>query len=265
MTADHASSAPEAPQFLVRPDGSVTGDDGAAGTLAAALPYAGRLARRAGELVGVGDLRLLEAFGREHLIVGVTWTPAGEGTFRAVVAPLAPRTVPTFTVVGAVDPAAAVSHCLSRFAGLAGVAWGSVVTADARVVGVVGQAQDLDRLAEAGNRMLAILRSLEDRHTTGFVRLRCEDGALVGASLGRHALVAAVTSADDAALVATIDEIRAILADQDLSALPSHHDAPAEGPVTPAPAAGPPAPLVGARFGGATPASRKGRRSRFSR
>ena len=87
MTADHASGTPETPQFLVRPDGSVVGDDGASGSLAAALPYTGRLARRMGELVGVGDLRLLEAFGVDHLIVGVTWTPAGEGTFRAVVAP----------------------------------------------------------------------------------------------------------------------------------------------------------------------------------
>src|SRR5699024_4373081 len=117
MTADHASGTSETPQFLVRPDGSVVGDDGASGSLAAALPYTGRLARRMGELVGVGDVRLLEAFGVDHLIVGVTWTPAGEGTFRAVVAPREPRTVPTFTVVGAVDPAAAVAHSLGRLAG----------------------------------------------------------------------------------------------------------------------------------------------------
>ena len=63
------------------------GDDGAAGALAAALPYTGRLARRAGELVQVGDLRALEALGTRRLTVGVTWTPAGEGTYRAVLAP----------------------------------------------------------------------------------------------------------------------------------------------------------------------------------
>ena len=205
MTADHPPGTTDAPQFLVRPDGSVAGDDGPAGTLAAALPYAGRLARRTGELLGAGDLRLLEAFGREHLIVGVTWTPAGEGTFRAVVAPLTPRTVPTFTVVGAVDPAAAVAHCLGRLAGVAGVTWGAVVAADARVIGLAGDEQDLDRLSEAGNRMLAILRSLEQQHAAGVVRLRFEEGALGGAAIGRHALVAAVTSADDDALVAMID------------------------------------------------------------
>ena len=87
MTADPSTGAPAPGQFLVRPDGSVVGDDGLSGTLAAALPYTGRLARRMGELVDAGDLRVLEAFGTEHLIVAVTWTPAGEGTFRAVVMP----------------------------------------------------------------------------------------------------------------------------------------------------------------------------------
>ncbi len=256
MTADPSTGPPQPAQFLVRPDGVVVGDDGLSGTLAAALPYTGRLARRMGELVGAGDLRVLEAFGREHLIVGITWTPAEEGTYRAVVAPLAPRTVPTFTVVGAIDPAAAVAHCLARLAGVEGVVWSSVITAGARVIGAEGERQlDLDRLAEVGNRMLAILRSLEDQHATGFVRLRFEEGALVGASLGRHALVVATTAVDDDTLIAMIDEIRAILADQDLSAVTSHVDSDqdeltASEPVDPPPTA--PAPLVGARFGGAS-------------
>ncbi len=141
-----------------------------------------------------------------------------------------------------------------------------MVTADARVIGLAGEAQDLDRLAEAGNRMLAILRSLEDQHATGFVRLRFEDGALLGVSLGRHALVAAVDAADDDALVAMIDEVRAVLADQDLSAVPSYAEPVAEpvaaAPAEPIPAA--PAPLVGARFGGAAP-SKEPRRTRRSR
>ncbi|MBL0749672.1 hypothetical protein [Nocardioides baculatus] len=266
MTADPASGAPGAPQFLVRPDGSVAGDDGASGALAAALPYTGRLARRMGELAGVGDLRLVEAFGTDHLTVGVTWTPAGEGTYRAALAPLAPRTVPTFTVVGAVDPAAAVIHCLGRLDAVEGVSWSAVVTVDARVIGIQAEQQDLDRLAEVGNRMLAILRSLEDQHGSGFVRLGFEEGALLGASLGRHALVAAIDGADDEALTAMIDEVRAILADQDLSAVASHRE-PEVAPVVEAPPEVPPvapAPLVGARFGGAAPRKERGSR-RFGR
>ena len=65
--------------------------------------------------------------------------------------------------------------------------------------------------------MLAVLRSLEDQHADGFVKLRYEGGAMVGASLGRHALVALATSAEDVALVAVIDEIRAILTGHDTS------------------------------------------------
>ena len=60
---------------------------------------------------------------------------------------------------------------------------------------------------------LAILRSLQDQHATGFVRLRFEEGALIGVALGRHALVASVSSAEDDELIAMIDEIRAILAE----------------------------------------------------
>lgn len=252
MTADLSTETPAPGQFLVRPDGSVVGDDGVSGALAAALPYTGRLARRMGELVDAGDLRALEAFGTEHLIVAVTWTPAGEGTFRAVVVPLDPRTVPTFTVVGAVDTTAAVSHCLMRFSRVVGVEWCSIITASSRVIGAVGERQDLHHLAEAGTRMLAILRSLQDQHATGFVRLRFEEGSLVGVSLGRHALVASVSSAEDDELVAMIDEVRAILADHDLSTVatefdPDEPEAVEEARPTP-PATPAPAPLVGARF-----------------
>ena len=52
-----------------------------------------------------------------------------------------------------------------------------------RVIAAVGERQDV-RLAEVGTRMLAILRSLEDQHATGFVRLTFEEAAMVGASLG---------------------------------------------------------------------------------
>jgi len=268
MTADSDAGAPDAPQFLVRPDGSVVGDDGASGALAAALPYTGRLARRLGELVDAGDLRLVEARGLAQLVVGVTWTPAGEGTFRAVGAPLPQRAVPSFTVVGGVDTPAALAHCLDRLSSVGGVDWCSVHTADSRVIAAKGDGEGRPPLEEVGNRMLAILRSLEDQHATGFLRLCFERGTVVGASLGRHALVAAMEPAEDDDLVAMIDEIRAILAGHDLAAVRTT-SAPEE--VVPEPAAVPepvpptPAPLVGARFGGVAPPRKERRSRRFGR
>jgi hypothetical protein len=255
-------------EFVVRPDGTVRGDDGASGALAAALPYTGRLARRMGELVEAGDLRAMEAFGTHRLTVGVTWTPAAEGTFRAAVTPLPARTPRTVTVMGAVDTSAAVAHSLHRLSGVDGVVWTSVVAADSRVIAAVGERQDLHHLAEVGNRMLAILRSLEDQHATGFMRLRFEQGAVIGASLGRHALVAFATTADDD-LVTMIDEIRAILADHDLAGVmtefdPSAADEPEPTGSVAAVAEPAPAlpPLVGARFRGADGAERTRRRRR---
>ena len=147
--------------------------------------------------------------------------------------------------------------------------WSSVVTADSRVVAAAGERLDLQHLAEVGNRMLAVLRSLEDQHANGFVKLRYEGGAMVGASLGRHALVALATSAEDVALVAVIDEIRAILAGHDLAAVTTGLDPDAAAPEAaedgraPVPAAAAVPPLVGARFGRPPKAERGPGRRRF--
>lgn len=256
-------------EFVVRPDGTVVGSDGAAGALAAALPYTGRLARRMGELAGVGDLRGMEALGRRRLGVTVTWTPAGEGTYRATAHAVEPRVVPHFTVVGTTDTVAAVDHCLDRLLSVGGVGWSTVVTAGSRVIAARGERQDLQHLAEVGTRMLAILRSLEDQHASGFIRLRFEQGAVVGASLGRHALVAGVGAAADDDLVAVIDEVRAILAGHDLASVrtefdPDAVDEPVEELVAVRPLA--PPPLAGARFAGAGEREpRTPRRRRFGR
>lgn len=270
MSAQQFTGTDGPAQFVVRPDGSVVGDDGASGALAAALPYTGRLARRMGELVEAGDLRVMEAFGTHRLAVGVTWTPAGEGTFRAAVVPLPARTPPTFTVVGAVDTAAAVTHCLNRLSAVEGVAWSSIITADSRVIAAVGEPQELHHLAEVGNRMLAILRSLEDQHATGFMRLRFEEGAVVGASLGRHALVSYASTAADDDLIAMIDEIRAILADHDLASVTTEfdpdavEDEPEAGQAVEQPVR--PALPVGARYHGAARRTEKApRRGLFRR
>lgn len=48
MSADATPGTDAHTGFVVRPDGTVMGDDGAGGALAAALPYTGRLARRMG-------------------------------------------------------------------------------------------------------------------------------------------------------------------------------------------------------------------------
>lgn len=273
MSAGAGQGGTEQAAFVVRPDGTVVGDDGMSGALAAALPYTGRLARRAGELVGLGDLRGMEALGRRRLTTAVTWTPSGEGTYRAALAPVEARAVPQFMVVGTPDTATALDHCVDRLTSLDGVVWSSVVTAGSRVIAARGERRDLHHLAEVGNRMLAILRSLADQHATGYLRLRFEEGSVVAASLGRHALVARVsTTAGDDDLVAVVEEVRAVLSGHDLAAVTSefdpdgvaaHHDggqAAAEPPVLAPP------PLVGARFAGAGEgAARRQRRGLFAR
>ena len=121
--------------------------------------------------------------------------------------------------------------------------------------------------------MVAILRSLEDQHVAGFVRLRFEQAFVVGASLGRHALVACTDETDEHALLATIDEVRAILADHDLASVPTQ-DEPAAARAAAddgtadqvvVEAAPNPPPLVGARFAGAGAREPRRGRRRFGR
>ena len=271
MSAGPVDGVHDRCEFVVRPDGTVVGDDGASGALAAALPYTGRLARRAGELVGVGDLRAMVALGTRRLTVGVTWTPAGEGTYRAVLVPGELRTVPRFMVVGGADTAATVAHCVGRVAAVEGVHWGGIVTAGSRVLATAGGGAATGLLAEVGNRMLAILRSLEDQPVAGFVRLRFEEASVVGASIGRHVLVACTGGTDDDDLLAAIDEVRAILADRDLSTVPAREDPAAhpvavdEEPDVVVAAAPAPPPLIGARFAGAGAREPRSGRRRFGR
>ena len=166
------------------------------------------------------------ADGRGHLDAGRGGhLPGGRDAAR----PRAP--CPRFTVVGGVDTTAAVDplpHTGSPR--VDGVAWSSIVTAGSRVIARGGGARRTcttsPRSATGCSR---ILRSLEDQHATGFMRLRFEQGAVIGASLGRHALVASRSRRPrTTSCVAIIDEIRAILAGHDLASVTTEFDPSAE-------------------------------------
>ena len=177
-----------------------------------------------GELVDAGDLRAWRRFGTRRLTVGVTWTPAGEGTFRAVVVPAEARTVPTFMVVVRRDATAAVVHCLERLRASTGVVWsrrrhGRVARHRRRGGGAGAAPPRRGRQPHARDPAIAG-GPARDRLHAAAVRA----GSVVGASLGRHALVACTAAAEDDALLAMIDEIRAILADHDLSTVPTQVD-----------------------------------------
>jgi hypothetical protein len=204
-------------QFVVRIDGSVRGDDLAAGTVASAMPYYGRLGRRVGELVDAGEPVAFETIAATRLTVQVTWTLAGEGLFRAVVRPVLPREVPSFTVVGGATVDAALTHCVHRLAQLPGAHWAAVLTSDMRVVAAAGHdRKELHHLPETGSRMLAMLAAIDDRPGEAFARVDFDGVSVVAATLGRHCLFALTERKEEAELAPVIDEVRAILAPHDL-------------------------------------------------
>jgi hypothetical protein len=256
MSAEQITPGTRLAEFVVRPDGTVRGDDGDAGMLAASLPYAGRLARRVGELLGAGDLRRIETVGSARLSVGVTWTPAGEGTFRAVIDAAETRTLPNFMVVGGAETGAAVQHCVQRLAGRDDVGLGAIMSSDSRILGVAGDAGSHgEQLPEIGTRVLALLRSLEGDQD-GFVRLGFETGTVVGAGLGRHCLFAMADPGGDDTLIAVVDEIRAVLDGHDLASVSAVSAVSGPVEVVDEPVAEPvqarPALPVGARYRGAS-------------
>ena len=250
-------------QFVVRVDGSVRGDDLAAGTLASAMPYYGRLARRIGELVGAGEPVTVETVAATRLTVQTSWTVAGEGLFRAVVQRVAPRAVPAFTVVGGVDVNAALAHSVGQFASVPGVHWSAVLASDTRVVAAAGHDRDeLHHLPEIGTRMLAVLDAIDDRPDEAFARVDLDGVSVVAATVGRRHCPFALTDRKEAAELADVlDEVRAVLAPHDLATADTVVDAvelapvAGEEPVAPLPATPPvrtaaAPPPVGARFRG---------------
>ena len=138
---------------------------------------------------------------------------------------------------------------------------------ESRIIAVAGQhASEAAHLPEIGTRVLALLRELA-AHRVSYVRLQFEAGAILGAMIGRHCLFAFADGSSDDALLAVIDEVRAILADHDLAAIPTDSPPPPEPEVAvpEVQAAQPVArtpPPVGARYRGASSAKATHQRRR---
>ena len=99
------------------------------------------------------------------------------------------------SAAGADAGSAAFSAGLST-AGVAGVAWSTIMGPESRTIAVAGkQALEAGHLPEIGTRVLALLRELA-AHQVTYVRLQFEAGAVLGAMIGRHCLFALAEGGD---------------------------------------------------------------------
>ena len=121
--------------FSVLSDGTVRGDDGESGRLAASLRYAARLAGQVEFLLDVGDLIELATVSREAITARVTHDDESEMSLSVRLDSQPFRQPKVLTVVGGADVHAALAHCIQRVQSTPGVSWGAIVADDKRVVG----------------------------------------------------------------------------------------------------------------------------------
>ncbi len=240
--------------FRVHPDGTVVGDDGYAGRVAAAMSHVARLSSNLADLLGVEELARIETLGTPRLSADVEFTAAREASVRAQCAVVVPRERRAIAVVGGTDVSAALTHCVGRVGALGGVAWSGVVTHDMRLVAACLTAHDAafaTVLPRVGSRALGILRALPADLVSDGVALHYPGLSLWVAPVGENVLV---VGAPDRVVedewTQALDEVRAVLAGQNVTQAPAWGEAPplavVEEESPPARVAAP----VGARFRG---------------
>lgn len=234
-------------EFIVRHDGTVVGDDGAEGRLAASLRYVSRLADSLGEQLALGDLVGIATTSSSRLSAQLGWDMARQCIIRGrldLTVPHQPRGV---DVPRAEDVDAALARCVERVQAVGGVRWSAVVTADARIVAAhvptprADEIATLDDLTHVGSRVLAVRGAIPERYLSGYVHLTFEAGSLLLVPVRQSCLVVGADTVDEEAFTDAVDEVRAVLADQRLGAattmveLPPVETGPVERAEAPAP------------------------------
>lgn len=243
MTESSAQERTGGREFTLRPDGSLVGDDGSSGQLAAALRYACRLADTVGEQLGLGDLVGLATTSSSRLTVRVGWDLARECTLRARLDVTVPHQPRHFDVVGGAGVKPALAHCMQRVHRVEGVRWSALVTADARVVAAQvapgpAAGRGTSALPGVGTRVLAVVGAIPQRHLTGHVRLTFERGTLLLVPIRQSCLyVLADAEIEEEAFTEAVDEVRAVLEDERLGAAETVVDAAGEAEPEAAPVA----------------------------
>ena len=271
----------ETRQFSISADGTVRGDDGESGRLAASLGYAARLAAQVEYLLDIGTLQELTTVSAEGITAKVVRDDAGGLGLSVAIETQQYRDPKVFTIVGGSDLDAALLHCAQRVQQVPGVRWSAITTDDRRLVAAsppppgptpLGPAP---AVANVGVRGLAVLEAIDERLRESWVRLRYTHGALLVAGVGEHCLYAVVDTVESVAFGDALDETRAVLGPFDLRSAATLPPASAaaggtsqerEGRASPVPlpttaAAAP----VGMRYRAPQPRAKDSRRGLFGR
>lgn len=258
--------------FTVGLDGSVTGDDGAGGMLAASLRYSARLAAAVSErplAQPLGTLRQIRTTSTASLTADVLWDIGGECRLRARLGTSSVARTPSPRLASYSTGAEALAAAMGRLNRVPQARWSALIRQDLSVLAAAGEVDAAD-LPHVGVRALGVLGGLDERYHRGCVWLGFEGGTLVIASLGRHVLCVCLANVDEVSVVAVIEEVRATLAPYDLADLqipqpepepePQPEDEPEDTDADEDDGEPDPMPMVGARFRGAVASPPRGKR-----
>lgn len=206
-------------RFDVLPDGTVEGDDGDDGHLAATLRYACRMGGQIGELLELGGLERLSTL--SNLAVMARVSP--DLSIMAQVEMQGTRR-PEMIAVAAANVKEAIDRALRRVTvGLASD-WSAIITAESHLVGLVHDEAvgpgDPEVLQEVGVRVLAVLGALDESLRETAVRLDFRRGSVLVATIGEHALFTLADKVDVSEVVRTVSAAQGLLVTADLSREP---------------------------------------------
>lgn len=204
-------------RFDVLPDGTVEGNDGAGGQLAATLRYVCRMASQIGALLELGELERVTTLSSLPLTARVSGV-APDLHIKAQVAPLQ-RQITHVAPSSAAPPLSAqelIRQAVKRVTIDLGSDWAAFITDEGRLVGaahdIAGRGAAPDELREVGVRALAILGAFDPALVGAAVRLDLVRGSMLVSPVGVHAVFAHTDNVDVSEVVRTITAVTGLLA-----------------------------------------------------
>lgn len=209
-------------RFDVMPDGTVEGDDGDDGNLAATLRYACRMGNQIGELLELGGLERLSTL--SNLAIAARVSGSSHDMSLMVEVEMQGTKRPELVPVPVASAKDAIDRALRRVTiGLASD-WAAIITAESHLVGLVHDETmgpgDPEVLQDVGVRVLAVLGALDVTLRETAVRLDFRRGSVLIATMGDHALYTHADKVDVSEVVRTIGAAQGLLVTADLAHAP---------------------------------------------
>jgi hypothetical protein len=206
-------------RFDVNPDGSVDGDDGAEGQLAADLRYVCRMGSQIGTFLDLGELERLSTLSNLAVMARVSGV-SPDLSIKVEVEMQGTRRPQPVAVAG-VGVQDAIDRALRLVTIDLASDWAAIITAEGKLVGAVHD-ESLGRGApefvlEVGERVLAILGGLAELLRETAVRLDFVRGSVLVAAMGDHALYTHADKFDVGQVVRTVASAQGLLATAELN------------------------------------------------